>query len=67
MFSQNWEVRLVFAKGCHHGWQIFFWCNSFWERNISEHDIMQYTQITTDKCFCSQVTVKQSTVFFYEW
>ena len=38
--------------------------NFFWETNISGHDIMQHTQIATDKCFCSQVTVKQSTVFF---
>ena len=32
-----------------------------WERNISEHGIIQYIQIVTNKCFCSQV--KQSTVF----
>ena len=37
-----------------------------WDRNISDHGLkIQYTQITTDKCFCSQVTVKQFTVFFY--
>ena len=22
-----------------------------WEKNISEHDITQHTQITTEKCF----------------
>ena len=21
MFSQNWEIRLVFTKGRHYGWQ----------------------------------------------
>ena len=27
--SQNWEIRLVFTKGRHHGWQQenFFWYN----------------------------------------
>ena len=20
-FPQNWEIRLVFTKGCHHGWR----------------------------------------------
>ena len=38
------------------------WKAPFWETNISGHD-MQHTQIATDN-FCSQVTVKQSTVFF---
>ena len=33
------------------------------KRNISEHHIIQGTQIATDKCFCSQVALKQSTVF----
>ena len=36
--------------------------NAILGKNISGHDII-HTQITTDKCFCSQVTVKQSTVF----
>ena len=22
-FSQNWEIRLVFTKSPHHGWQFF--------------------------------------------
>ena len=27
MFSQDWEIRLVFTKGCHHCWQqeVIFW------------------------------------------
>ena len=37
----------------------------YWERNISEHDIVEYTHIATDKCFCSQVATKQSTVFLW--
>ena len=36
--------------------------NAILGKNISGHDII-HAQITTDKCFCSQVTVKQSTVF----
>ena len=27
------------------------WKMPSWERNISTHDIIQYTQITTEKCF----------------
>ena len=42
------------------------WKTPSWEKNSLESDIIQYTQIATDKCFCSQVTIKQSTVFFCE-
>ena len=21
MFSRNWQIRVVFTKDCHHGWQ----------------------------------------------
>ena len=53
-FSQNWEIRLVFTKSPHHGWRQSLlqpkerWKTPFWERNISEQDIIQ---ITTEKCF----------------
>ena len=40
------------------------WKTPSCERNISDYDIIQYTQIVTGKCVCPQVTVKQSTVFF---
>ena len=57
-FSRNWEIRLVFTKGPHHGWRQFFllkpresWKTPFWETDILEHDIIQHTQITTEKCF----------------
>ena len=39
------------------------WKTSSWERNSLESDIIQYTQIATDKCFCSQVAIKQSSFF----
>ena len=29
------------------------WKMPSWERNVSEDDIIQHTQIDTDKCFCS--------------
>ena len=58
-FLQIGEIRLLFTKGCHHGWwiekkmmqPIERWETPSWERNISEHDIIQHTQITTEKCF----------------
>ena len=63
MFSGNWEIWQVFTKGRHHGWQkeILFGTthrmleNAILGKNISGHDIIQHTQITTDK---------QSTDFF---
>ena len=36
------------------------WKTPSWERNKSDYGIIQYTQIATGKCVCSQVTVKQS-------
>ena len=37
--------------------------NTILGKNVSGDDIIQHTQIATDKWFCSQVTVKQCTVF----
>ena len=42
------------------------WKMPSWERNISENDNIQHTQIATDNFFSSQVTIKQSTIFLYE-
>ena len=36
------------------------WKMRSWERNKSDYGIIQYIQIATGKCVCSQVTVKQS-------
>ena len=57
--SPPWLTQIIFllAQPIEH------WKMPSWEKNISEHDI-KCTQITTDKCFCSQVAIKQSTVFF---
>ena len=57
--SPPWLMQTIFllAQPIEH------WKMPSWEKNISEHDI-KCTQITTDKCFCSQVAIKQSTVFF---
>ena len=41
--------------------------NAILGKNIPEHDIIQNTQITTNKCIWSQVTVELSTILFYEW
>ena len=55
-FSRNWGIRLVFLKGHHYG-QFFLLrpieCSKtpYCERNISQHDIIQRKQITTEKWF----------------
>ena len=56
-FSRNWEIRLVFTKGHHHGWppEKIFLVEPVGKRHpgkktISEHNI-QHTQITTQKFF----------------
>ena len=57
-FSPNWEIRTVFTKGCHHGWQqaIFYITTCRTPQNailgnISKHDIINHKQIATEKCF----------------
>ena len=59
-FSRNWEIRLVFTKGHHHGrlqekhflvQPVKRWKTPTWEWTISEDDIIQHTQITTEKRF----------------
>ena len=58
--SQNWEIRVVFTESCNNGWlqEKFLWVQPrkhwkmpTWEGTISEHDIIQHTQITTDNFF----------------
>ena len=57
-FSQNWDYDVYQRsppwlatrkkKLLHH---IGFWKTTSWETNISEHDIIQHTEIMTEKCF----------------
>ena len=51
MFSQNWGIRVgLVTRNIFLGQCVEYW-EPFWERNISEHNTIQNTQITTDKCF----------------
>ena len=56
VLARKKRMRLVFTKGRYHGGQqekkkfmqlVERWETPSWERNISEHGIIQETQITT--------------------
>ena len=59
VFLKLGNQTIVFTKGRHHDRRqenvflqfVEFKKMSSWERNISEHDIMQHTQIITEICF----------------
>ena len=50
-FSRNWEIRLVLTKVHHHDTTRRMLKIAILESIISEHDIIQPVQITTEKFF----------------